>query len=1126
MRPLLLAILFTAHLAASTGAAPAHLPTVLTRIPLRNPQMTDGTNQPEHWTQTWIGQGKIKVLRDTATYHSAPASLALEAMDGAAQAQVSQSFEVKGGVRIQLSGWVRADGGANAMLALQSFTADWQGIDFQVVGNAITGLDWRKAEGEITVPTNAARAAVVLMLQGPGSAWLDDVSADGSDPGAGAQPQSVVLLKPQGPPKPKHSCDPAEGFYPDYPHAWRQVLTDQLRRAKEGPAPVVFLGDSLTQGWREQPHWQEHYAKLGAVNLGVGGDGTPQVLWRLDKGVLAGLKPRVGVLCIGINNVWPGFDAADTVKGIETVLARLMAQCPQAKVLLLGNTHFFDRGDGQSRQRVRAINAALAKLTDGRSVRFLDFSEQMLSEGDALKPELYAGDMLHLSAKGYDLWARAMDPVLDDMLAASVPAAKLQPFSWDWSRAHESVLDLSRFLDAPAGKGGFVRVQDGHFIKPDGARLRLWGVNIASTSCFPPKDQAPRIAEDLARLGFNIARFHHLDADWGQCLFISKTNHTRAFDTNNLDRLDFFIAELKQRGIYTSLTMNVHRHFKEGDGVRDWKILGIGKGATYFNPLLIELQHEFTRSLLTHRNPYTGLEYRHEPALVTIEMVNENSLLEAWTQARLVGRDDKAGDTWSPIPVSYGNELTEQFNAWLATNRTSGQVAAIRNEAKVVSDALIPRLAPNEFTNATALRFHTEAQFLMGVESNYFAGMKRLIRDELGSKSLLLSSGDHNDGFAGYAHLRNMLQFDVMDGHGYWQHPEIGKVTKIKNDPMVNDPLDSTFTQFARTPVAGRPFTISEVNHPFPHKFAAEGYMMLTAYALFHDWDGIVWFDWERGRTGDPKQGLPRNGWFDVSQDPVKLAQLTAAGLMWHRHDVAQTKEKLVRTYTPDETVEAMRLVQWQHRPFFKPGFELTTPLEHATRWRLDETHPPPDEVRPAKYPNPYAGKPPAELASDTGELRWLHADQKRGVITVATPRSQSLIGFVRGSGKSTPHLNADVTNEFCVLTLTALDEQPIASARKLLLVATTGTAQNTGQQFADDGKTLAEWGEGPIQIEPVTGCLNLRDLGGARAVHFQPLTAEGRPAGPRQTAAQLKTGWQLLLGVPPTTWWLVEVDR
>jgi hypothetical protein len=735
--------------------------------------------------------------------------------------------------------------------------------------------------------------------------------------------------------------------------------------------------------------------------------------------------------------------------------------------------------------------------------------------------------------------------LLTGLAQGVVAAAERTPFPWDWSRAHESVLDLSRFLDAPAGRDGHVRVRDGHFVKPDGSRLRLWGVNITSSSSFPPKDQAPRIADDLARLGFNLARFHHLDADWGQCLFISQTNHTRAFDAENLDRLDFFIAELKRRGIYVSLTMNVHRQFKGGDGVRDWQILGIGKGATFFHPRLIELQHEFMRNLLTHRNPYTGLEYRHEPALITLEMVNENSLLEAWVQGRLVGRDDKAGDTWSPIPVSYANELTGQFNAWLAANRRAEQLAAIRTEAKVGAGDLIPRLAPNEFTNATALRFHAEAEFLMNVESNFFAGMKRLIRDELGSRALLFGSGDHNDGFAGYAHIRNMLQFDVIDGHGYWQHPEIGRVTKIKNDPMVNDPLDATVTQFARTPVAGMPFTISEVNHPFPHRFAAEGYVTLAAYALLHDWDGIVWFDWERGRLGDPKQGLPRNGWFDVSQDPVKLAQLTAAGLMWHRRDVAGARETQVRGYTHDEMIEALRLVSWKHRPFFKAGFELTTPLEHATRWKLAESLGAPaslpaslseasarrdDASGPgafaAKYPNPYVAPPPAWIESDTGELRWLHADRKRGVVTVATPRSQSLIGFVRGSGESAPHFVAEVTNDFAVITLTALDDQPIAQSGRLLLVATTGAAENTGQRFAEDGKTLTGWGQGPVLIEPVAGTVTLRGLAGAKAVRGTPLTAEGRRWDRPQSAGRSGGDWTLNLGAPASTWWQLEVER
>ena len=385
--------------AADNSAAP----------PVQNASMTAGKDKPDGWTNQWVGSGKIAVSRDTATYHSEPASLQIVSVDGPANAQVQQFFDGKPGDVVQLVGHIRADGGATAMLGIMAYDKDWKGIDFQPAGNALSGFDWRKVQRQVTLPEKTAHAAIVCMIQGDGHVWLDDVSLDGEDRGANAKPKAVAVpAKPKaaGPRKPSDSCDPAEGFWPDYPDAWRQVVDGQLKRAKEGPAPLVFIGDSLTQGWSEQPRWKEHYARLGAVNLGVGGDGTPQVLWRIDKGILDGLNPRVVVLCIGINNVWPGFGAEDTVKGIVAILARLEEKCPQAKVLLLGNTHFFDRGDGKSRQRVLAINAASRETRGQPAVRFLDFSEQMLSEDDGLKLELYASDKLHFSARGYELWAR------------------------------------------------------------------------------------------------------------------------------------------------------------------------------------------------------------------------------------------------------------------------------------------------------------------------------------------------------------------------------------------------------------------------------------------------------------------------------------------------------------------------------------------------------------------------------------------------------------------------------------------------------------------------------------------------------------------------------------------------
>jgi hypothetical protein len=84
----------------------------------------------------------------------------------------------------------------------------------------------------------------------------------------------------------------------------------------------------------------------------------------------------------------------------------------------------------------------------------------------------------------------------------------------------------------------------------------------------------------------------------------------------------------------------------------------------------------------------------------------------------------------------------------------------------------------------------------------------------------------------GYPQIINNAMFDYLDEHGYWQHPSIASVTRAKNDPMVNDPADSTVVQFARTPMVGKPFVVSETNHRFPHIYVVEGIALLTAYAM------------------------------------------------------------------------------------------------------------------------------------------------------------------------------------------------------------------------------------------------------------------------------------------------------
>ncbi len=174
------------------------------------------------------------------------------------------------------------------------------------------------------------------------------------------------------------------------------------------------------------------------------------------------------------------------------------------------------------------------------------------------------------------------------LLAGVVATVSPVPCPVDWERAAESAVDLSRHLEAPAGRDGFLRAEGGRILLPDGRRFRFWGVNICGPSCFPEREVAMRTADQLARMGVNCVRFHHMDSAWSP-LFPKDAPDTRRMDPTALERLDFFVAELKRRGIYINLNLNVGRRFRPGDGVRDADQLGYGKSATYFNLRLIEL---------------------------------------------------------------------------------------------------------------------------------------------------------------------------------------------------------------------------------------------------------------------------------------------------------------------------------------------------------------------------------------------------------------------------------------------------------------------------------------------------------------------------------------------------------
>jgi lysophospholipase L1-like esterase len=186
--------------------------------------------------------------------------------------------------------------------------------------------------------------------------------------------------------------------------------------AKKGNIDLLFIGDSITQAWKSEGSgpWNERFAPLNAANFGLGGDKIEHVIWRLQNGNLDGIKPKVVVLLIGTNNVGR-ISSEDIAWGITAVVKEINTRLPESKVLLMG---LFPRGEtpeDKIRIQVREVNDIISKLDDGKQVFFTDIGSQMLLPNGQISKE-YLPDLLHLSGKGYKLWAESIQPKIDKFM--------------------------------------------------------------------------------------------------------------------------------------------------------------------------------------------------------------------------------------------------------------------------------------------------------------------------------------------------------------------------------------------------------------------------------------------------------------------------------------------------------------------------------------------------------------------------------------------------------------------------------------------------------------------------------------------------------------------------------------
>jgi lysophospholipase L1-like esterase len=231
--------------------------------------------------------------------------------------------------------------------------------------------------------------------------------------GAVAQEARKPAENPATRPEPRMRLMPDPG--------WLKRHEGFVEVAKKGGVELLFLGDSITDAWggtgRTGGNGAKIFAKefepLGAANFGIGGDRTQHVLWRLQNGELDGIQPKALMLMIGTNNM--GSDSAEQIaEGVTAIVKEIQKRSPKTKVLLLG---IFPRGEkpGPGREKIKQTNAIIAKLDDGKTVKYLDIGDKFLQpDGTLSKDVMY--DFLHLTEKGYQIWADAVKAPLLEML--------------------------------------------------------------------------------------------------------------------------------------------------------------------------------------------------------------------------------------------------------------------------------------------------------------------------------------------------------------------------------------------------------------------------------------------------------------------------------------------------------------------------------------------------------------------------------------------------------------------------------------------------------------------------------------------------------------------------------------
>ena len=588
-----------------------------------------------------------------------------------------------------------------------------------------------------------------------------------------------------------------------------------------------------------------------------------------------------------------------------------------------------------------------------------------------------------------------------------------------------SPLDFSFMLDAPAGKYGFVfAAKDGtmRFEKAPEKRLKLHGINVCFEANFPPKEWADKMAEHFAALGYNAVRFHHYDST----VIDKKAGNSTTLNKEMMDRFDYFVSVLIKKGFYLSTDFYSTRAFDPKEGFP--KITS--KALYVLDQRARENLKTFIRNFVTHVNPYTGRSLAQEPALVSVNLINEDNLNWVWNSSSLSRK-----------------LFAEKFEEYKKTHN-----------------------CPNAVTETSDRHFMA---FLNGLQAKTHKELYDFCKKELKMKALLTSCNFQNQTYL--VDLRSRMDF--ADNHMYHAHPVFGgKSWQSKAMYTQESPLE-TIAALPRvlmvSRLTGMPYWMTEYNYCKPNRTRHEGAALIGAYCALQDWDAIFRFTYAHSMKR-VRGERPQSEMFDAAVNPIMQLSDRVIAVLFLRGDVRPAENEF--SYAVNTNFTDQKVPVEFHANFSKLG------LISRIGARM------PQKTLPAGVKNirdiaGFSDVPPAiasewkklvtksEAKSDTGEIA---IDGKKRTFIVNTPKSEC-VTLTGGNLSTGGVLNVRNARYPQTAALMSLDNKPLAESKRMLLLH-FGNSVETGVVHSDRGgmTQIEKQGTFPLLLHNISADITL----------------------------------------------------